>query len=261
MNIKHSGREDNERERERYRLEREREDRGMERGGGGAGGGRPDFRDRGDRGSAVGGNMFGGDRRRSRSPRIDRRERDRSRHRSRSPRADRKKRRSSRDRNDDDGASSAGDGERGSSSRRERRDRSERAGDKEKSKRSKRSRSRERGSKRDKRDKERGLGERKEKKPDFREGDIKIKEEPVDGECCDKSNQINRYARTVPVEQCPHLANSHGSQRRKDVAAGHIRDTHWAHRILGRSLSRVHQFWRGVNRAVSLLKTCLYGSM
>lgn len=28
VNIKHSGREDNERERERYRLEREREDRG-----------------------------------------------------------------------------------------------------------------------------------------------------------------------------------------------------------------------------------------
>lgn len=46
VNIKHSGREDNERERERYRLEREREDRG----GGGGGGGmdrRPDFRDRG----------------------------------------------------------------------------------------------------------------------------------------------------------------------------------------------------------------------
>lgn len=42
MNIKHSGREDNERERERYRLEREREDRGgLDR--------RPDFRDRGER--------------------------------------------------------------------------------------------------------------------------------------------------------------------------------------------------------------------
>lgn len=38
VNIKHSGREDNERERERYRLEREREDRGPDR--------RPDFRDR-----------------------------------------------------------------------------------------------------------------------------------------------------------------------------------------------------------------------
>jgi hypothetical protein len=34
VNIKHSGREDNERERERYRLEREREDRGgRDRGG------------------------------------------------------------------------------------------------------------------------------------------------------------------------------------------------------------------------------------
>lgn len=41
VNIKHSGREDNERERERYRLEREREDRGLDR--------RPDFRDRGER--------------------------------------------------------------------------------------------------------------------------------------------------------------------------------------------------------------------
>lgn len=63
VNIKHSGREDNERERERYRLEREREDRsgggqvsggGSGGGGGGGGGGgamdrRPDFRDRGDR--------------------------------------------------------------------------------------------------------------------------------------------------------------------------------------------------------------------
>ena len=33
VNIKHSGREDNERERERYRLEREREDRGGRSGG------------------------------------------------------------------------------------------------------------------------------------------------------------------------------------------------------------------------------------
>lgn len=45
VNIKHSGREDNERERERYRLEREREDRGG--GGGGGMDRRPDFRDRG----------------------------------------------------------------------------------------------------------------------------------------------------------------------------------------------------------------------
>jgi U1 small nuclear ribonucleoprotein 70kDa len=40
VNIKHSGREDNERERERYRLEREREDRG---------GGSVTGRERGDR--------------------------------------------------------------------------------------------------------------------------------------------------------------------------------------------------------------------
>lgn len=57
VNIKHSGREDNERERERYRLEREREDRSgggaVSGGGGNVGGGgmdrRADFRDRGDR--------------------------------------------------------------------------------------------------------------------------------------------------------------------------------------------------------------------
>lgn len=57
VNIKHSGREDNERERERYRLEREREDRsgGGQVSGGGTGGGggamdrRADFRDRGER--------------------------------------------------------------------------------------------------------------------------------------------------------------------------------------------------------------------
>lgn len=64
VNIKHSGREDNERERERYRLEREREDRsggGPVSGGGGGGGGggagamdrRADFRDRGDRKSIT----------------------------------------------------------------------------------------------------------------------------------------------------------------------------------------------------------------
>lgn len=52
VNIKHSGREDNERERERYRLEREREDRSG--GGNAASGGGPmdrrgDFRDRSDR--------------------------------------------------------------------------------------------------------------------------------------------------------------------------------------------------------------------
>lgn len=104
------------------------------------------------------------DRRRSRSPRIDRRERERSKHRSRS--RDRKKRRS-RDRGDRDGD----DMDR-------RRDRSDREKDK---KRKNRSRSRDRSErKRDRRDRERDK-DRKDRKPDLRESDIKIKEEPVDG--------------------------------------------------------------------------------
>lgn len=51
VNIKHSGREDNERERERYRLEREREDRSGGAAISGSGGmdRRADFRDRSDR--------------------------------------------------------------------------------------------------------------------------------------------------------------------------------------------------------------------
>lgn len=107
-----------------------------------------------------------GERRRSRSPRIDRRERDRYRSRSRS--RDRKKRRGSREREGEDV-----DG------RRERRDR-ERGGEKDKKR--KRSRSRERSErKREKRDKDRERSERKERKPEFREGDFKIKEEPIDG--------------------------------------------------------------------------------
>ncbi|CAH1119892.1 unnamed protein product [Phaedon cochleariae] len=87
VNIKHSGREDNERERERYRLEREREERG-ERGGpmggprgdreGGLGGGRN--RDRGE--------GFEG-RRRSRSRERERRRRG---SRSRSPRREKRRR-------------------------------------------------------------------------------------------------------------------------------------------------------------------------
>jgi len=58
VNIKHSGREDNERERERYRLEREREDREGARGGGSSNGVEP----RGGR--AAYGGAVGGERRR-----------------------------------------------------------------------------------------------------------------------------------------------------------------------------------------------------
>ncbi|XP_055377501.1 U1 small nuclear ribonucleoprotein 70 kDa [Condylostylus longicornis] len=166
VNIKHSGREDNERERERYRLEREREDR------------RERDRDRFER-------------RRSRSrDRIDRRERERSRHRSRS--RERRIKRRSRDRDED-------------YERRERRER-----EREKDKKKKRSKSRERDrdrdrdrseKKREKRDRDRGDRDRekKERKPEFREGDIKIKEEPID-DYPDYSAQINYQQTSIKYE-------------------------------------------------------------
>ncbi|XP_070070635.1 U1 small nuclear ribonucleoprotein 70 kDa [Drosophila takahashii] len=184
VNIKHSGREDNERERERYRLEREREDReGPARGGGGGSNGL-------DARSGRGG--FGAERRRSRSRERRDRERDRGRGaalassgRSRSRSRERRKRRAgSRERYDE-------------FDRRDRRDRErERDRDREREKKKKRSKSRERESsrerrerKRERRDRERGGtgssagggGEIKERKPDFRDMDvIKIKEEPID---------------------------------------------------------------------------------
>ncbi|EDV31613.1 uncharacterized protein Dana_GF14460, isoform B [Drosophila ananassae] len=177
VNIKHSGREDNERERERYRLEREREDReGANRGNGlEPRGARPGF----------------GDRRRSRSRDRRDRERDRGRGavavgRSRSRSRERRKRRAgSRDRGYEE------------FDRRDRRDRErerdrDRDRDREREKKKKRSKSRERESsrerrerKRERRDRERGPGgaggDIKERKPEFREMDIiKIKEEPID---------------------------------------------------------------------------------
>ncbi|KAH8393590.1 U1 small nuclear ribonucleoprotein 70 kDa [Drosophila serrata] len=180
VNIKHSGREDNERERERYRLEREREDReGPGRGGNNG------------MEAARGGRGFGADRRRSRSRDRRDRERDRGRGavgasgRSRSRSRERRKRRAgSRDRYDE-------------FDRRDRRDRErerDRDRDRERDqKKKKRSKSRERESsrerrerKRERRDRERGTGaasggDVKERKPDFREMDIiKIKEEPID---------------------------------------------------------------------------------
>lgn len=122
-------------------------------------------------------------RRRSRSPR-ERRERERSRHRSRS--RERRKRRS-RERDVDDI---------------DRRDRRDKDREREKEKKKKRSRSRERDrseKKRDRRDRERDKDrERKERKPDFRDGEIKIKEEPIDGNIliivcfgCHSPNPIN----------------------------------------------------------------------
>lgn len=165
VNIKHSGREDNERERERYRLEREREDRENARTV--------------DRGGRGGGAFNEPARRRSRSrDRMRERERvgERSR-RSRSRSRERRKRRGSRDREYDD------------YDKRDRRDNRDK--DRERERKKKRSKSRERDSsrerrdrKRDRRDKERdrGRGDSKEHKPDFRDMDavIKIKEEPLD---------------------------------------------------------------------------------
>ncbi|KAJ6638467.1 U1 small nuclear ribonucleoprotein 70 kDa [Pseudolycoriella hygida] len=193
VNIKHSGREDNERERERYRLEREREDRNGPISGGGAMDRRGDFRDRGDRKLKTDKICMRNcnilvqtgfnDRRRSRSPRIDRRERERSKHRSRS--RDRKKRRS-RDRGD---RGDVDDMDR-------RRDRSDREKDK---KRKNRSRSRDRSErKRDRRDRERDK-DRKDRKPELSERDIKIKEEPVD-DYPDYSENFANYGVQVKYE-------------------------------------------------------------
>ncbi|XP_062130495.1 U1 small nuclear ribonucleoprotein 70 kDa [Drosophila sulfurigaster albostrigata] len=190
VNIKHSGREDNERERERYRLEREREDReGGARSGGGGSNGLDSRSGRSAYGASSGGALGGGERRRSRS--RDRRDRDRERGgrggvgRSRSRSRERRKRRAgSRERDYDDF-----DG------RRDRRDR-DRDREREREKEKKRSKSRERESSRERRDRKRerrdrersgaersGGGDRdvKERKPDFRDMDmIKIKEEPID---------------------------------------------------------------------------------
>lgn len=173
VNIKHSGREDNERERERYRMEREREDR----------------RERFD------------------APRFERR-RSRSRDRRRRSRSkDRRRKRDSRERDMDespgaerkdrwDGGGDRRDRSRSKERRRKRGDSRERDFDDGGSKKRRRSRSRSRErnrdrseKKRDKRDKDR---ERKERKPEFRDMDVKIKEEPQD-DYTDYSVQYAQY--------------------------------------------------------------------
>ncbi|XP_052861940.1 U1 small nuclear ribonucleoprotein 70 kDa [Anopheles cruzii] len=179
VNIKHSGREDNERERERYRLEREREDR--------------DRRER-DRPE----NRF--ERRRSRS-----RDRERRQHRSRSKERPRRRPRS-RDREVEERERWDKDKERERD-----RDRS-RERDKDRKRKRSRSRERERGEKsrhkRNDRDRERDRGERsgagnvvdrKERKPEFRDGEIKIKEEPID-DYPDYSAQYAQYQSQVKYE-------------------------------------------------------------
>ncbi|XP_055538918.1 U1 small nuclear ribonucleoprotein 70 kDa-like [Wyeomyia smithii] len=183
VNIKHSGREDNERERERYRLEREREDGMRERR-------EPRFEQR----------PF--DRRRSRSRDRDRRRRSRSKDRRRRHSREREHEEPERkDRWEKDRERSR---ERDRECDRERdreRDR-DRDRDREKKRRRSRSRSRDREreqrveKKRDKRDKDR---ERKERKPEFREGDIKIKEEPMD-DYPDYSAQYAQYPMQVKTE-------------------------------------------------------------
>ncbi|XP_018335363.1 U1 small nuclear ribonucleoprotein 70 kDa [Agrilus planipennis] len=145
VNIKHSGREDNERERERYRLEREREerDRGRER------------------------DRFGGaERRRSRSPRERRR-------RSRSRSRDRKRRRSRERVSRDEVEEVVVDRrERDRDRERDRKRRRSKSREKDRDKERKRER-------KDRERRERG-GERLEYIKTDDGGEIRIKEEPID---------------------------------------------------------------------------------
>lgn len=144
VNLKHSGREDNERERERYRLERERE----------AAGGRDRDRDRDrERDRDV--------RRRSRSRE---RERDRKR-RSRSRSRDRKRRRS-RDRIKDPDIEEV-----------EERPRDR---DRDRDRKRRRSHSRDRDRKRERRDRDRDRDKERERKRDPDQDEVRIKQEPLD---------------------------------------------------------------------------------
>lgn len=146
VNIKHSGREDNERERERYRLEREREERG----------GRERERDRG-----------APERRRSRSRERRRRSRSRSR--------DRKRRRS-RERIRTDEVEEVEVRPPREKDRERERDR-----DRDRKRRRSKSRERDRERKREKKEKrERDRGERLEYIKTDDGGEIRIKEEPLD---------------------------------------------------------------------------------
>ncbi|XP_058457276.1 U1 small nuclear ribonucleoprotein 70 kDa [Malaya genurostris] len=182
VNIKHSGREDNERERERYRLEREREDgANRERR-------EPRFEARFDR-------------RRSRSRDRDRRRRSRSKDRRRRHSREREHEEPEREKRWDKDVERPREKERERDRDRDRERDRERERDRDKKRRRTRSRSRDRDrerveKKRDKRDKDR---ERKERKPEFREGDIKIKEEPMD-DYPDYSAQYAQYQAQVKNE-------------------------------------------------------------
>ncbi|XP_074027848.1 small ribonucleoprotein particle U1 subunit 70K [Leptinotarsa decemlineata] len=167
VNIKHSGREDNERERERYRLEREREERGLALGGGSGVGGRDRDRER-DRPRER--DAF--ERRRSRS--RDRRRRSRS----RSPRRDKRRRSKEKIRDEitieDDFEGRPRDRERERDRDKDRKRRRSKSRDKDRE-----ARKRER---RERRDRERG--ERGEKLEYIKTDDgsemVRVKEEPVD---------------------------------------------------------------------------------
>ncbi|XP_014300602.1 U1 small nuclear ribonucleoprotein 70 kDa [Microplitis mediator] len=168
VNIKHSGREDNERERERYRLEREREatGRGLDR---------ERDRDRIDR-----------ERRRSR----ERKRRSRSRSRER-------KRRRSRERGAEPEVEEIQREERSRDRRERDRDRSDR--DRDRKRRRSRSndrtdRDRDRERKRDKRDRERRDRKDRERVPDEDTKEIRVKEEPLD----DYPDYNNSYTSTTP---------------------------------------------------------------
>ncbi|KFB51019.1 AGAP006755-PA-like protein [Anopheles sinensis] len=182
VNIKHSGREDNERERERYRLEREREDR--------------DRRER-DRPE----NRF--ERRRSRSRDRERRHRSRSKDRSRRRRS-RERDVEERDRWDKDRER---DRDRSRDRDKDRKRKRSRSRDRDRSEKSRRDKRSDRGGERGERGDrgERGgppggsVGDRKERKPDFREGEIKIKEEPID-DYPDYSAQYAQYQTQVKYE-------------------------------------------------------------
>lgn len=138
--------------------------------------------------------VLGFDRRRSRSRDRERRRRSRSK--------DRGRRRHSRERDYDDRWDKERERSREKDRDRDRerdRDRSDRDRDREKKRRRSRSRSRDRErdrseKKRDKRDKDRDR-ERKERKPEFRDGEIKIKEEPLDGKCFRKACQNDLESR------------------------------------------------------------------
>ncbi|CAG9761529.1 unnamed protein product [Ceutorhynchus assimilis] len=152
VNIKHSGREDNERERERYRLEREREERGITGG-----------RERNERPERN----F--ERRRSRS-----RER-RRRSRSRSPRRDKRRRSKDKVKEDVDDLESVRSRDKDRDRERDRTDRDRKR---------RRSRSRDKDRETRKRERRERREREKEGKLDYIKtddgGEIRVKEEPVD---------------------------------------------------------------------------------